>query len=109
MRKAFYPGTFDPITLGHREVALVGLEIFDQILIGICADSKKPCLFSAKERLNFIEKEFEAYTSVSANIYTGLTVQYAKSQGASYLLRGLRSCTDYEYEAKLAADRKSVV
>jgi len=98
MRKALFPGSFDPITIGHVEIVERSCELFDEIIVAIGANSSKKYFFSLEERLEMLKHSFAEYDSVSTDYYEGLTVDYASSQGARYLLRGLRSDTDLSYE-----------
>ena len=101
MRKALFPGSFDPVTLGHLEIIDRGCSMFDQVIVAIGANSQKKYLFSLEERIAMLEKTFGYNPSVKTDYYTGLTVEYAREQGAQFLLRGIRSDTDLSYERPL--------
>ena len=98
MRKALFPGSFDPITLGHLEIVERGCGMFDEVIVAIGANSQKKYLFSLEERMEMLERTFSTQSTVKTGFYTGLTVDYAREQGAQFLLRGIRSDTDLSYE-----------
>jgi len=104
-RRAIYPGSFDPITLGHVDVARRAARLFDEVVIAVYEGQEKPgALFSPEERMNLV---CEVVTSVpESNIvvdsFSGLTVDYARSRDAGVIVRGLRAVSDFEYEFKLA-------
>ncbi len=98
MRKAVFPGSFDPITQGHVEIVLRGRAIFDQIIVAIGVNSHKKYLFSLEDRLEMLRRCFQAYPQIEVAAFHGLTVDFAREQGAKFLLRGLRSPQDLSYE-----------
>jgi len=98
MRKALFPGSFDPITIGHVEIVERCCDLFDQIIVAIGTNSHKKYFFSLEDRLEMLRRSFKSYDHVVTGSYDGLTVDYASQQGAGYLLRGLRSDTDLSYE-----------
>ncbi|MEM6631011.1 MAG: pantetheine-phosphate adenylyltransferase [Bacteroidota bacterium] len=98
MKKALFPGSFDPITLGHFEIIQRGCSMFDEVIVAIGVNSQKKYLFSLEERMEMLEKSFADVNGVRTDYYTGLTVEYAKQNGAQFLLRGIRSDTDLSYE-----------
>ena len=95
---ALYPGFFDPITLGHVEMVRRGLQIFDEIVIGVGINAQKTPMFPDELRLSWVERIFTHEPNVRVTTYHELTVAYAKSIGACAILRGLRNSVDYEYE-----------
>lgn len=102
-RIAIFPGTFDPFTLGHADVALRGTKIFDEVIIAIGNNSqKKQRYFTAEFMLDKINEAFADNPKIHAEIFTGLTAKFAESKGAKYILRGLRNTTDFEYENSIA-------
>lgn len=101
MKKAIFPGSFDPITQGHVEIVLRGRAIFDEIIVAIGVNSAKRYLFSLEERMEMLRKSFDSYPQIHIAYYTGLTVDFAREQGAGFLLRGLRSPQDLSYEQPL--------
>jgi pantetheine-phosphate adenylyltransferase len=103
MRVAIYPGSFDPITLGHLDVALRAARLFDRLIVAVYAGSEKPGgLFAVEERLAMARQALIEVANVSVDSFSGLTVEYARVQGATTIVRGLRAVSDFEYEFKLA-------
>lgn len=102
MKKAIFPGTFDPFTIGHYSIVKRGLQIFDEIVIAIGTNQSKKTLFAIEKRIEIIEKSFENESRVSVQKYDSLTVDFAKSVGAAFILRGLRTVSDFEYERTIA-------
>lgn len=98
MKRAIFPGTFDPFTIGHYSIVERGLAIFDEIIIGIGINQSKKTLFSAEKRLDIIEQAFANEPRVKVMVYNSLTIDLAKSVDAHFILRGLRSVADFEYE-----------
>lgn len=99
MKKALFPGTFDPITLGHTEIIERGLQLFDEIIIGVGVNSAKQTMFSLEQRILWIQEYFLKYSHrVKVLPFEGLTVEFAKKHQIQFLLRGLRSAPDFEYE-----------
>ncbi len=99
---AVFPGSFDPFTKGHENVINRALPLFDQLLIAIGHNSEKKSFFSLEKRLSMIGKLYEDESRIEVTFYEGLTVDYCKSVGAKYLLRGLRTAADFEYERAIA-------
>ncbi len=107
MKRAIFPGTFDPFTVGHYSIVMRGLTFFDEIIIGIGLNQAKKTLFSVEKRLDLITQAFKEEPRVKIASYNSLTVDFAKSVDADYILRGLRSVGDFEYERTVAdANRK---
>jgi pantetheine-phosphate adenylyltransferase len=98
MKKAIYPGTFDPITLGHLDLIKRAAEMFDHIVIGVAASPSKNTLFSLEERVELISQVCGELDNVSVHGFSGLLVDFAKQQQANLLIRGLRTTMDFEYE-----------
>lgn len=101
-RIAVFPGSFDPFTLGHESIVLRAMSLFDRIIIGIGSNTIKSALFSAEERLEMIRELFAGNTKVEAMYYDDLTIDFCKRVGARYMLRGLRTSSDFEYEKVIA-------
>src|SRR5690606_9837173 len=98
MRKAVFPGSFDPITLGHTDIIDRALPLFDEIILAIGTNSDKKYMFSLKQRLHFLEETYKDEPKVKVMTYKGLTVDFCKEQNAGFILRGLRNAIDLEYE-----------
>ena len=102
MAKALYPGTFDPITLGHIDIIDRALHLFDEVTVAIATSAAKKPIFTLEERIEHIDNIFEGNKKVKAIGFTGLVVDLAKEQESNILLRGLRAVSDFEYEFQLA-------
>jgi len=101
-RICLFPGTFDPVTLGHTDIINRALPLFDKIIVGIGLNSAKEPMFSADQRLHWIEQLYHDEPKVKGGIYEGLTVNYCKTIGARFILRGIRYVSDFEYEKTIA-------
>lgn len=108
MKRAVFPGTFDPITRGHYNIILKGLSLFDEIIIAIGTNSKKQHLFNLEKRLEWIRTAFEHEKKIKVATYTGLTVDFCKHIEAGFILRGLRNASDFEYEQSIAYANKEM-
>lgn len=97
-RIAIFPGSFDPITIGHADIVHRALPLFDKIIISIGINSQKKYLFPMEKRIHWIEKIFEKNENITVDSYNGLTVDFCIKVNAKYILRGLRSPSDFEYE-----------
>ena len=102
MKKAVFPGSFDPITLGHLDVINRGLALFDEVIIAIGVNTDKKHMFSLEERKLHIENAFKNEPRIKVSTYKGLTVDYCKTVKADYILRGLRNSADFNYEQSIA-------
>lgn len=105
-RIALFPGSFDPFTVGHENIVLRGLELFDKIIISIGYNSNKSGYFSLEQRMSWITDVFRNEPRVSVQSYEGLTVDFAVEMGAAFILRGLRTSADFEYERAIAQVNK---
>ncbi len=99
---AVFPGSFDPITIGHQEIVKRGLHLFDEIVIGIGGNTSKTSYFPVEKRFSFIEKVFANEPRVSVTVYEGLTIDFCKRMNASFIIRGLRTSSDFEFERAIA-------
>lgn len=95
---AVFPGSFDPITLGHLSVVRRSIPLFDKIIIAIGINAEKKSMFSIEQRKSWIEQSFKDYDIISVDTYEGLTIDYCKKVNANYILRGLRTAADFEFE-----------
>ena len=102
MKKALYPGTFDPITLGHIDIINRAVHLFDEVTIAIATSETKTPLFPLEERIRQIELIFQGNKNIRTIGFTGLVVDLAEKEGVNILLRGLRAVSDFEYEFQLA-------
>ena len=105
---AVFPGTFDPFTNGHYDIVIKGLRLFDEIIIAIGMNATKLSMFPVEKRKEWIEKVFEGDERVKVQLYRGLTTEYCKEVDAQYILRGLRTATDFEYERQIALVNESL-
>ena len=106
IKKAIYPGTFDPVTLGHLDIVKRGIEIFQELIIGIAENPKKKPLFSLEERKEMFEeslKEMGLYSKVKVKTFNSLLVEFAKEEGAVAILRGIRIISDMDHEFTMAS------
>jgi pantetheine-phosphate adenylyltransferase len=101
-RIAIYPGSFDPVTNGHIDIAERGLKIFDKIIVATLHNPIKDCLFNVEERVEMLESSFENYPDITVKTFDGLLVDYAASRNCIAILRGMRAVSDFEYEFQLA-------
>jgi pantetheine-phosphate adenylyltransferase len=101
-RICLFPGTFDPITLGHVDVIKRSVSMFDKLVIAIGVNSQKAPMFSIEQRISWINEIFKNYPQISAASYSGLTINYCKEVGAQYMIRGIRYISDFEYEKAIA-------
>jgi pantetheine-phosphate adenylyltransferase len=99
---AVFPGSFDPITTGHADVVKRALPLFDEIIIAIGINSQKQALFPLEQRIKWIELVFKDEKKIKVESYEGLTVNFCEKKKANYLLRGIRSSADFEYEKTIA-------
>jgi pantetheine-phosphate adenylyltransferase len=102
MRKAIFPGSFDPITLGHQDIINRALPLFDEIVIAIGINADKKYMFSLEERKKFIEETFQNEPKISVITYEGLTIDLCHKINANFILRGLRNPADFEFEKAIA-------
>lgn len=102
MRKAIFPGSFDPITLGHYDIIKRSIPLFDEIVVAIGINAEKKYMFTLEERKQFLEASFADEPSVSVVTYEGLTIDLCKKLKADFILRGLRNPADFEFEKAIA-------
>ena len=102
MKRALFPGSFDPITLGHYDIIKRGVQLFDEVVVAIGINSEKSYMFSLEERKQFIEEAFKDEPKVKVTTYEGLTINFCKQIKAQFILRGLRNPADFEFEKAIA-------
>ena len=102
MRVAVFPGSFDPITIGHESIIRRSLPLFDKIIVAIGINSTKENFYTLEKRKNWIEKTFSGEVKIEVQTYKGLTIDFCKSVNANYILRGLRTSADFEFERVIA-------
>ncbi len=102
MRKAIFPGTFDPFTIGHYSVVKRALTFMDEVIIGIGVNEKKKTYFPIEKRVEMIRLLFADEPRIQVAAYDGLTVDFAREQGAGFIIRGIRTVHDFEYEETIA-------
>lgn len=108
MRIAVYPGSFDPITNGHLDVIRRASRLYDKLIVGVLNNINKKPMFTAEERKAMIDNEIKDLPTVSCDIFSGLLVDFAKQNGASVIVKGLRTVADFEYEFQMALLNKSL-
>jgi len=102
MKTAVFPGSFDPITLGHYDIIKRGISLFDKVIVAIGVNAEKKYMFTLEERLHFIRESFKDEPKVEVVTYEGLTIDLCKKVGAKFILRGLRNPADFEFEKAIA-------
>lgn len=108
VKKAVFPGSFDPITLGHENIIRRAIPMFDEIVIAIGQNIEKKNQFSLEDRMNWILQTFRDCKSISVDFYSGLTVDYCRKVNAQYILRGLRTSADFEFERTVGQVNKKL-
>jgi pantetheine-phosphate adenylyltransferase len=101
-RICLFPGTFDPVTLGHVDIITRALPIFDKIVVGIGINTSKAPMFTPEQRMNWVNEIFKNEPKVEGAVYEGLTVNFCNKIGAKFILRGIRYVSDFEYEKTIA-------
>ena len=105
---AVYPGSFDPITLGHIDIINRGLQIFDSVIVAVARNSAKNSLFTIEERVDLIRRVLADNGRAKVDTFDGLLVEYVRAQGATVIIRGLRAISDFEYEFQIAQMNRSI-
>lgn len=108
MTTAVYPGSFDPVTVGHLDIIDRASKIFDRLVIGVLINGSKRPLFTLDERVSMIRQALSAYDNIEVMSFSGLTVDFARRLDASVMVRGLRAVTDFDYELQLAQTNKKL-
>ena len=105
---AVYPGSFDPITLGHVDIVKRIAEIFDKVIVLVSYSESKTALFSVEERVKLVAESLKSIRNVKVDSHSGLTVEYARSNNSRILVRGLRAVVDFEYEASMGNVNRAI-
>jgi pantetheine-phosphate adenylyltransferase len=108
MRKAIFPGSFDPFTLGHLDILKRSLSLFDEITVGVGRNNKKKTMFSEQKRIEFIKKCFENEPKINVTSYEGLTIDFCKKIDAKFIVRGIRNNGDFEFEKAIARTNRKL-
>ncbi len=108
MRRAIFPGSFDPLTLGHSDIITRAINLFDEVVVAIGINASKKYMFSLEERQQFIQKAFKNEPKVKVVTYQGLTVDFCKEIEANFILRGLRNPADFEFEKAIAHTNRTL-
>ncbi len=108
MKKAIFPGSFDPLTKGHLEIIEKALPLFDEIIIAIGVNNEKKYFFPLEQRKHFIEECFKGNSKIKVATYTGLTVDFCKKNNVDFLIRGLRNSADFEFEKAIAQTNRKL-
>jgi len=108
MKKAVFPGSFDPLTLGHCDIIDRSIKLFDEIIVAVGINSSKKCMFTLEERKKFINTHYINEPKVKIMVYEGLTVDFCKKNQADFILRGLRNPADFEFEKAIAQTNRKL-
>jgi pantetheine-phosphate adenylyltransferase len=106
---AVYPGTFDPMTLGHEDVVRRATQLFDKVIVAVAAGHHKKALFTLTERIEMVREAVKAYPQVTVESFSGLLRDFVVARGAKAMVRGLRAVTDFDYEFQLAGMNRSLM
>ena len=106
---AVYPGTFDPITLGHEDVVRRATQLFGRVIVAVAAGHHKSTLFSVEERLNMVRQSVKDYPQVQVETFSGLLRDFVVQRGGKAMVRGLRAVTDFDYEFQLAGMNRTLM
>ena len=108
MKRAVFPGSFDPITIGHLDIVNRGLKVFDEIIIGIGENTDKKYMFSSDQRSEYVKTVFKKNSNVTVKTYSGLTVDFCKKNNIEFMIRGLRNPADFEFEKSIALTNREM-
>jgi|TARA_B110000914_G_C15407848_1_gene420351 pantetheine-phosphate adenylyltransferase len=108
MRKAIFPGSFDPFTLGHLDILKRSLSLFDEITVGVGRNNQKKTMFNEGQRIEFIKNCFKNEQKIKVESYQGLTIDFCKKVGANFIVRGIRNNGDFEFEKAIARTNRKL-
>jgi pantetheine-phosphate adenylyltransferase len=108
MKKAVFPGSFDPITIGHVDIVKRGIKVFDEIIIGVGDNTDKKYMFPKEKRVEFVKQTFNHYDNIKIESYDGLTVDFCKKNNIEFMIRGLRNPADLEFEKSIALTNREM-
>ena len=108
MKKAVFPGSFDPITIGHIDIVNRGMKIFDEIIIAVGNNVDKKYMFSKEKRVEFVRQTFSVHDKIKVESYEGLTVDFCKKNNTEFIIRGLRNPADFEFEKSIALTNRGM-
>ena len=108
MKKAIFPGSFDPFTLGHLDILKRSLLLFDEIIVGVGKNINKKTMFSEKQRVSFIKDCFKNEAKIKVESYDGLTIDFCKKNDANFIVRGIRNNGDFEFEKAIARTNRKL-
>ena len=108
MKKAVFPGSFDPITIGHVDIVKRGIKVFDEIIIAVGDNTDKKYMFPKEKRVEFVKQTFNNYDNIKIESYDGLTVDFCKKNNIEFIIRGLRNPADFEFEKSIALTNREM-
>ena len=108
MKKAVFPGSFDPITIGHVDIVKRGIKVFDEIIIAVGDNTDKKYMFPKEKRVEFVKQTFNNYDNIKIEPYDGLTVDFCKKNNIEFMIRGLRNPADFEFEKSIALTNREM-
>jgi pantetheine-phosphate adenylyltransferase len=108
MKKAVFPGSFDPITIGHVDIVKRGIKVFDEIIIAVGDNTDKKYMFPKEKRVEFVKQTFNNYDNIKIKSYDGLTVNFCKKNNIEFMIRGLRNPADFEFEKSIALTNREM-